>query len=78
MSPPHSVCESPGQTAHFRTLGSKLGASALNRRLADVRVKIVLFISFLCLFSVSFSFLLSLYTLLWFLSKEYIFKRNYA
>jgi len=29
LSPPHEVCDSPDQAAHYHTLGSKFGASSL-------------------------------------------------
>jgi hypothetical protein len=42
LSPPHAVCDSPDQAAHYHTLGTKLGASALTRHLAGLGVKVVL------------------------------------
>jgi hypothetical protein len=34
LSPPHEVCDSPDQAAHYHTLGLKLGASYLTWYLA--------------------------------------------
>jgi hypothetical protein len=38
-SPPHDVCDSPDQAAHYHTLGPKLGASSLTRHLAGIGPK---------------------------------------
>jgi hypothetical protein len=35
------VCDSPDQAAHYRTLGTKLGASSLTRHLAGLGVKVL-------------------------------------
>jgi hypothetical protein len=40
LSPPHKVCDSPNQVAHYHTLSPKLGASSLNRHLAGLGVKV--------------------------------------
>jgi hypothetical protein len=39
LSPPHEVCDSPDQEAHYHTLGTKLGASSLTRHLTGFVVK---------------------------------------
>jgi hypothetical protein len=39
LSPPHEVRDSPDQTAHYHTLGPKLGASSLTQHSAGLRVK---------------------------------------
>jgi hypothetical protein len=41
LSPPHEVCDSLDQTAHYHTLGPKLGASSLTGHLAGLGVKVV-------------------------------------
>jgi hypothetical protein len=40
LSPPHEVCDSPDQAAHYHTLGAKLGASSLTQHLAGLGVKV--------------------------------------
>jgi hypothetical protein len=34
LSPPHELCNSPDQAAHYHTAGPTLGASSLTRHLA--------------------------------------------
>jgi hypothetical protein len=41
LSPPHDVCDSPVQAAHYRTIGPKLVASSLTWHLAGLGVKVV-------------------------------------
>jgi hypothetical protein len=41
LSPPHEVCNSPDQAAHYHTLGPKLGASSLTRHLAGLGLMVV-------------------------------------
>jgi hypothetical protein len=36
LPPPHEVCNSPDQGAHYHTLGPKLGASSLTWHLAGL------------------------------------------
>jgi hypothetical protein len=43
LSPPHEVCDSPDQAAHYHTLSPKLGASSLIRHFASLGVKVVQF-----------------------------------
>jgi hypothetical protein len=38
LSPPHEVCYSSDQAAHYHHLGPKLGASSLTRHLAGNRI----------------------------------------
>jgi hypothetical protein len=42
LSPPHEVCDSPDQAAHYHTLGAKLGASSLTRHWAGLGAKVAL------------------------------------
>jgi hypothetical protein len=41
LSPPHEMCDSPDQAAHYHTLGTKLGASSLTRHLTGFGVMAV-------------------------------------
>jgi hypothetical protein len=44
LSPPHEVCDSPEQAAHYHIRGPKLGASSLTRHLAGLGAKVVSFV----------------------------------
>jgi hypothetical protein len=46
LSPPHEVCDSPDQVAHYHNLGPKLGASSLTRLLAGTEERTIIFILF--------------------------------
>jgi hypothetical protein len=38
-APPHKMCNSPDQAAHYHTLGPKLGASSVTWHFVGLRVK---------------------------------------
>jgi hypothetical protein len=41
LSPPHEVCNSPDQAAHYHILGFKLGDLSVTRYLAGLGLKVV-------------------------------------
>jgi hypothetical protein len=47
LSPPHEVCCSPDQAAHYHTLDPKLCASSLSLHLASLGVKELICVSIL-------------------------------
>jgi hypothetical protein len=44
LSPPHEVCDSPDQAAHYHALGPKLWASSMTRNLAGKEERNIYFI----------------------------------
>jgi hypothetical protein len=51
LSPPHEVCDSSDQAAHYHALGPKLGASSLTRNLAGKEERNVMLYIILYLFN---------------------------